>query len=67
MARTARTPAVKSVKSRIAGALGITSPPTGRTIPMVKSERSGDARKADFSASAFSIFGDKEQLIHFEE
>jgi len=66
--KLARTARVKSVKTRIAGALGITSPPVGRTIPMLKSERHWTARAGpDALASSFSIFEPREQLMHFEE
>lgn len=58
---------MKSVKTRIAGALGIVTPPPGRTIPLLKSERSGDLKQSDVGGTSFSIFGSKVELIHFEE
>lgn len=66
LARTAKATPVKSAKARIAGALGIISPPAGSSIPRLKGERSVEGRKAELGSS-FSIFGHKEELIHFEE
>lgn len=67
--RTARTGAVTTVKTRIAGALGLSQPPAGRKIPMqkMKMEKSIDGKRADIGASSLSIFGHKEELLHFEE
>ncbi|KAL4224737.1 PHD and RING finger domain-containing protein 1 [Mactra antiquata] len=68
LARTAKPPTVTTVKSRIAGALGISSPPPGCTIPVQKkTDKSTDLRRPDLSGTSFSIFGDKEELNFFEE
>ena len=68
-ARTAKPATVHTVKSRIAGALGITSPPPGRTIPLQKSktEKTLDMKRDDIGASSLSIFGSRDTLMHFEE
>ncbi|XP_052270447.1 protein SCAF11-like [Dreissena polymorpha] len=67
--RAARQGVVTTVKSRIAGALGLSEPPTGRTIPMqkMKLEKSIDGKRADIGASSLSIFGHREELLHFED
>jgi len=62
--RTAKPAPVTTVKSRIAGALGLTSPPKGCTIPMQKLKTD---KSTEFGASTLSIFGNRDELHHFEE
>ena len=64
-ARTVKqTVPVTTVKSRIAGALGLETPPAGRTIP---TQRSKLDKPVDSGSASLSIFGNKEELIHFDE
>ncbi|XP_053384018.1 PHD and RING finger domain-containing protein 1-like [Mercenaria mercenaria] len=69
LARTAKPAAVTTVKTRIAGALGLTNPPKGRTIPMqkLKQEKSIDMKRADIGAASLSIFGHRDQINFYED
>lgn len=69
LARTAKPCAVTTVKTRIAGALGLTNPPPGRTIPLqkLKQEKSLDMRRTDIGAASLSIFGSRDEINFFEE
>ena len=58
LARTKRTNP-KSVKSRLAGHLGIKNPPAGRSIPVVKGHRESgmEWQRQDSGAHSLSILG----------
>ncbi|KAJ8298593.1 hypothetical protein KUTeg_022653 [Tegillarca granosa] len=60
---------VVSVKSRLAKSLGLSKPPTGRTIPLQKTpgEKSTDVKRTDFGVTPLSILGHKDELIAFQD
>lgn len=60
---------VVSVKSRLAKSLGLSKPPTGRTIPLQKTtgEKSTDVKRSDLGVAPLSILGHRDELIAFQE
>ena len=60
----ARTPVVKTVKTRIAERLGLSKPPIGLSIPLQKLPmgKTIDMQRAEIGVSSFSILGHKDDL-----
>lgn len=55
---------VTTVKSRIAKSLGLSKPPTGRSIPLQKRPRD---RTEEFGPAPLSIMGTPNDLFYFQE
>lgn len=56
-----------TVKTRLAGVLGLSKPPMGRTIPMVKEkmDRTIAVQRFDAGVTSLSIMGHKDDLDPF--
>ncbi|XP_064601860.1 uncharacterized protein LOC135467881 [Liolophura sinensis] len=56
-------------KARIAGRLGLSKPPVGRTIPLQKmtQEKSMEGQRAAVGISSLSILGCKDELLSFQD
>ncbi|XP_067655244.1 PHD and RING finger domain-containing protein 1-like [Haliotis asinina] len=64
--RTA-APASTTVKSRIAGRLGLSKPPSGLSIPMQKLPMEKTLAQHQAESGGFSILGHKDDLDHFQD
>ena len=67
LARVKRDYIPSTVKSRLADRLGLSKPPVGRSIPMLKErvDKSIDWQRSDVGVKSLSIMGHKDDLDPF--